>query len=82
MPCKLWEGALHLTGGVAGPCHNGLHTLFQLADIVRIRERGPSGKERREGGKEGRREEGRTKEGRREGGGKTDSTLLANTDNQ
>lgn len=51
---------------------------------MRIRERGPSGKERREEGRrkggrrkgqeEGRREEGRTKEGRREGGGKTDST--------
>ena len=50
--CKLWESALHLTGGVAGPSHNGLHTLFQLADIVRIRERGPSGEK---GGKEGRR---------------------------
>ena len=65
--CKLWESALHLTGGVAGPSHNGLHTLFQLADIVRIRERGPSGeKEERRGG----------------GEGKTDSTPLATTDKQ
>ena len=86
LPCKLWEGGLHLTGGLAGPGHNGLHTLLQLAGIVKIREGGPLGKERRRregrrGGKEGRRE-------RREGGKTkrvrvdTDSTSLAAIDSQ
>ena len=56
LPCKLRECGLHLTGGVAGPGHNGLHTLLQLVGIVRIREGGPLGKERREG------EEGRRKD--------------------
>ena len=69
LPCKLWEGGLHLTGGLAGPGHNGLHTLLQLTGIVKIREGGPLGKERRRreggrGGKEG--EKGRRE--RREGG--------------
>ena len=64
LPCKLWEGGLHLTGGLAGPGHNGLHTLLQLAGIVKIREGGPLGKEgrRREGGRGGKEGE----EGRRE----------------
>ena len=75
LPCKLWEGGLQLTGGLAGPGHNGLHTLLQLAGIVKIREGGPLGKEgrRREGGRGG-----KTKRVRVD----TDSTSLAAIDSQ
>ena len=78
LPCKLWEGGLHLTGGLAGPGHNGLHTLLQLAGIVKIREGGPLGRrERREGGRGGKEGE----EGRRDRrkGGKT-KILRVDTD--